>query len=345
MGSKELDLATTIVLRDTRRGQICPIPVTGEGVGGLKAVDHTDCDGCYFADGNMDCPRIDENLVCSTGFKSLIYMPVQASEMDDSRVGFVHPMEPTFADIDRADEIATAAQALVDSSKDLAEARAIFEEAKARYDVAHTDWYKAWRAMTAFVDGKAETPVISIPTVQTIEPSKPMEVTITTTAPYVSTDDALDTITIDMTKKRPAYRRMRNSTISAEEITLATLNFDKPMTVAEVAKKTGRGESSIYNAATRLLGCGLISKIRSGKVRGYVINDATNPPVVEPNSLESKVIQIMQSAGDCSVTPDYVAPKMGRAVNSTKWIMIIMWRAGLLERDDEGFYSIAKGVE
>lgn len=345
MGSKELDLATTIVLRDTRRGQICPIPVTGEGVGGLKAVDHTDCDGCYFADGNMDCPRIDDKLVCSTGFRSLIYMPVQASEMDDSRVGFVHPMEPTFADIDRADEIATAAQALVDSSKDLAEARAIFEEAKARYDVAHTDWYKAWHAMTAFVDGKAETPVISIPTVQTIEPSKPMEVTITTTAPYVSTDDALDTITIDMTKKRPAYRRMRNSTISAEEITLATLNFDKPMTVAEVAKKTGRGESSIYNAATRLLGCGLISKIRSGKVRGYVLNDATNPPVVEPNSLESKVIQIMQSAGDCSVTPDYVAPKMGRAVNSTKWIMIIMWRAGLLERDDEGFYSIAKGVE
>jgi hypothetical protein len=346
MGNKALDLATTMVLRDTKPGRTCPIPVNFEGVGGLKVIDHCDCGGCYFE--GEDCPNIDNNLLCSCNGKTVVYMPVPADEMGVNVSGTLSRMaaEESEAPIDRIDEIQDALEALTCATHEFKHAKDAFETASKWYAETRNNWTAAWNNVASFarstMSDVAPVPV-SIPTVQAEPTAKIPEVTITVSPN--TTELRFHTDVASAERKRPVLRSTNSGKVSAEEVTLATLDFDNPMTVADIAEATGRGRSSIGNAMTRLMGCGLVSRARVANNPGYVLNDATNPPVVAPNSIEMEVVKILRDAGTSSVTPEYVAPKMNRYVDSTAWIMIVMWRAGLLERDDEGFYSLADGME
>lgn len=339
MGNKALDLATTMVLRDTRPGKICPIPVNFEGVGGLKVVDHTDCEGCYFE--GEDCPNIDANLTCNRSGKAVIYMPIPADEMGITVSGKLHVAEITDSPIDSIEEIDAATVRLMEANKALRLTKADFEAASNNYAQARLAWGVAWEAVAAFARStKPESaPVVSVPFVQA-DPTPPMVPTITVTkTPYVSTNDSLDdTLYVRI---RPKLKPSSHGTTSVEDKILESLDFDVAMTLTEVTERVGGKRSTVANGLSRLGGCGLVvaEKATFGHALKYRMSGASTAVPV-PGSIEQKVFNCVQTHKSLNAAGIAAALKMPES--SAQWIAAIMVRAGILVRN-QGWYSVAKG--
>jgi len=346
MGNKALDLATTMVLRDTKPGRTCPIPVNFEGVGGLKVIDHCDCGGCYFE--GDDCPNIDSNLLCSRNGKTVVYMPVPADEMGACVSGSLTRMavDERNAPIDRIDEISESLGALTCATSEIKRAKEAFDSASKWYAEARNNWTVAWNNVAAFArstrDDTAPVPV-SVPTVL-VEPTAPIpEVTITVTQPYVSTDDALDNVSVG--RNRPTLLPGERHSKTVEDDVLAALSFDVPLTVKEVEASIGGKRSTVTNGLARLVGCGLVlSEPVPGSRRAlrYWLNDDAERKSA-PGSPEERIYKLIGEWGNRTVGG--ISGLTGIPEKSVCWIAGGMVRAGLLERDDDGLYSLAEGME
>ena len=345
MGNKALDLATTMVLRDTRPGRTCPIPVNFEGVGGLKVVDHTDCAGCYFE--GEDCPNIDSNLLCSRNGKTVVYMPVPADEMGVTVSGKLHVAEITDSPIDRINEIDDALGALMCATSEFRQAKDAFEKASKWYAEARNNWTAAWEAVAKFARASmseaTHVPVVSIPTVQHY-PAEPVPACTVTMSPtvYESTDDALDERSIT-TRVRPALLSSKVGNTATEDKILAVLDFDEWLTMAEVMEKINGKRSTVTNSLSRLVGCGLVvAESVPGRSRAlhYRLNDAADRKPA-PGTLEELIYKQFDD-GDCR-TAYGLSGRTGIPEKSVGWVANIMVRAGLLTHED-GFYTVAKGA-
>ena len=347
MGNKALDLATTMVLRDTRPGCTCTIPVNYEGVGGLKVVDHCDCAGCYFE--GEDCPNIDRKLTCNRSGKTVIYMPVPADEMGVTVSGVMGLSAPSCESeppIDHMEEIGEATAALSCATNELRSAKQSFEDASKWYAEARNNWTVAWNNVAAFarstMPDAAPAPV-SVPFIQTPQSEPIPTVKITVTQPYVSTDDALDERSI-VSRTRPTLLPSVSGNETVEDKVLATLDFDNPLSSNEIFELTGSKQSTVQNALTRLTGCGLVIAERA-KIKGkkflYRLNDAMERNAA-PGSTEELILADVNNWGSVSV--DGVADRLCISKLAAMRTMGVMARAGLLA-ENNGIYSVAKKGE
>ena len=349
MGNKALDLATTMVLRDTRPGCTCAIPVNYEGVGGLKVVDHCDCAGCYFE--GEDCPNIDRKLTCNRSGKTVIYMPVPADEMGVTVSDAKWLSAPSYESeppIDHMEAIGEATAALACATNELRSAKQSFEDASKWYAEARNNWTAAWEAVAKFARASmseaTHVPVVSIPTVQHY-PAEPVPACVVTVSPtvYDSPDDALDERTV-VNRIRPTLLPSKVGNSATEDKIIAVLGFDEWLTVAEVMEKINGKRSTVTNSLARLVGCGLlVADVVPGSRRAlrYRLSDAAERKPA-PGTPEELIYKQFDD-GDCR-TAYGLSGRTGIPEKSVGWVANIMVRAGLLTHKD-GVYTVAKKGE